>query len=179
MAWNISNILVNEAIANKKAGSGSDLTSRVTALEETVGDESSGLVKDVSDLETTVETLDANVYSANEVKIGKWDNSDLYRKKYTIAALGNNTTVTIDLDISNVTFKKLYGITTGIISGNSYSFPLPYAGSASTNSIEISIDNTQSKINIASPLDLTAFSAELIVEYTKNPAPESNSRKKK
>lgn len=53
MAWNISNILVNESIAVKKAGGGgaADLSERVTALETTVGDESSGLVKAVDDLE--------------------------------------------------------------------------------------------------------------------------------
>lgn len=60
MGWNISNILVNEAIANKKAGGGggSDLSERVTALEETVGDESSGLVEDVDDLDDRVTALE-------------------------------------------------------------------------------------------------------------------------
>ena len=63
MGWNVSNILVNEAIANKKGGGGSDpaLASRVTALETTVGDASSGLVKDVDDLETETGSLDDRV----------------------------------------------------------------------------------------------------------------------
>lgn len=64
MAWNIPNILVNEAIAVKKAGGGgggSDLSERVTALETTVGDESSGLVKDVDELETASSSLDTRV----------------------------------------------------------------------------------------------------------------------
>ena len=61
MAWNISNILVNESIAVKKAGGGggSDLSERVTAWETTVGDETSGLVKAVDDLEASeVSNLD-------------------------------------------------------------------------------------------------------------------------
>ena len=64
MGWNISNILVNEAIANKKSGGGGSdptIAGRVTALETTVGDSSSGLVKDVDDLETTTDNLDTRV----------------------------------------------------------------------------------------------------------------------
>lgn len=174
MAWNISNILVNEAIANKKAGSGSDLTSRVSALEETVGDESGGLVKGVDDLETTVSSLDPNIYSTTETKIGKWGASDLYRKVYNIASLGNNTTVTIDLDIdlSKVTVKDVHGIA----QSTGYVLPLPFSGGG-TNSVEVGIDRSQSKIYIITLKNLSDFSAEIYIEYTKNPAPEQNTRK--
>ena len=53
MGWDMSNILVNLS-SNGGGGGDSELSSRVTALETTVGDASSGLVKDVDDLETTV-----------------------------------------------------------------------------------------------------------------------------
>ena len=59
MSWNMSNILVNQATAIKKGGGGSgDLDTRVTALETTVGDDDSGLVKDVDDLDDRVTALE-------------------------------------------------------------------------------------------------------------------------
>ena len=169
MAWNISNILVNEAIANKKSGSGSDLTSRVTALEETVGDESSGLVKDVSDLETTVSTLDPNHYSTEEIKVGKWGTQDLYRKEFT-GNMPSNTEIDVSTGLSDITIRHMWGTTEDDIGFGTLPFaaahPRGFYYKKATNAINIYTT------------EATTGTYSIILEYTKNPVPEQNNRKR-
>lgn len=178
MAWNISNILVNEAIANKKAGSGSDLTSRVTALEETVGDESSGLVKDVDDLETsvsglstTVSQLDPNHYSSDEIKIGKWGTEDLFRKEFT-GNMPSNTDIDVSTGLSNITIRHMWGTSEDDIGFGTLPFatahPRGFYYKKDTNAINIYTT------------EATTGTYSIILEYTKNPAPEpeNNTRKR-
>lgn len=174
MAWDMSNILVNLSTAN--AGADAGLSTRVSALETTVGDETGGLVKDVDDLETTVATLDANVYSSEEIKIGKWGTDDLYRKIVSIGELPNNTTKSVDTLLTNVTVRK-YDIyasnatTTNIIK-------LPYPGYNNVNTIEVDFLQNTGIITIETHSDKSAYTAYAIIEYTKNSEQANNTRKK-
>lgn len=190
MGWNISNILVNEAIANKKAGGG-DMESRVEALETTVGDSSSGLVKDVSDLETTVgdsssglvkdvsdlttaiEGLYPDVYSTEETLIGKWGNEDIYRKCLFGVSLPNNTSQNYDFGLSNVKVRRIYGTvyTTG------YSMPLPFVAASSADSIEMYYTEGGGA-TVITHHDRSNQTADLIIEYTKNATNDTRKRGK-
>ena len=191
MAWNISNILVNEAIANKKAGSGSDLTSRVTALEETVGDESSGLVKDVDDLETTVgdETgglvkgvsdLEATVsglfplvFSTTATKIGKWGNDDLY---CVVVDGGSMTGATLDIDYTLPAGATMRGVF-GYGATQTAFIPLTFYNVTSEQySIALYYDSEHSKIKVVSGASQSGTSITCVVMYS---VTADNSRKKK
>ena len=68
-----------------------DQGTAITGLQTVVGDETSGLVKDVNGL-----ILGGN-FSTTPVKIGKWDNEDLYRVIAPTGYLGNATETTADL----------------------------------------------------------------------------------
>lgn len=192
MAWNISNILVNEAIANKKAGSGSDLTSRVSALEETVGDESSGLVKDVDDLETTVgddtgglvkgvadlETamtgVYPNVYSTSEIKIGTYKGQDLYRKVFENVALGNNGYIAFDFTDGIPVF--MYGHAHSSGSGYDNYYVIPWYNKTDNQSAFPIYSDITKKISIECIGNLTSMTADIVVEYVKPIT--SNTRKR-
>lgn len=154
MGWNMSNILVNEAIANKKSGGGgSSLDTRVATLETSV-----------SALETEVSGLDPNVYSTTEEKIGKWGNDDLYRLKIDVSALPNNTTLLVGDALTNCVIRKLYGTA----HSTEYDLPIPYPAGTNTFIIELYFDKTSNKVAIATKTDRTGYTAEIIVEYTKN-----------
>lgn len=186
MAWNISNILVNEAIANKKAGSGSDLTSRVTALEETVGDESSGLVKDVDDLETTVgdessglvkDVTDLKtgifplVFSTTATKIGKWGTDDLYA---VVVDGGSMTGATLDIDYTLPQGATMHGLMGYGVTANAF-IPLSFVNTSDSNySISMYYDSTNSKIKIASAASQAGTSITVIVLYSQS----ANNRKR-
>lgn len=109
MSWNVSNILVNEAIANKKAGGGggSDpaLAARVTALE-----------KDVDDLETETSSLDGRVTALEQ---GGGSGGD-----YTAYAFEAKTpTGTNYEDYSTITLPAgAYHVVAGVYSANA-SYP--------------------------------------------------------
>lgn len=115
MGWNVSNILVNEAIANKKSGGGGSdptLAGRVTALESTVGDASSGLVKDVNDLETETGSLDDRVTALEQGGGGGGD--------YTAYAFEDKTpTSTAYEDYATITLPAgTYHVIAGVYNGN-------------------------------------------------------------
>lgn len=186
MGWNISNILVNEAIANKKAGGGggSDLSERVSALETTVGDESSGLVKDVDDLETVVgnsegglvknvadlETAVGNgiIYAQTATKVGKVGTDDLYTKIIPVAAFPNNTTIYIETGETDFTVFRLTGIMQRTEDDNSIPNKVVdlWVEKAGTHANSIGIYTNQ---------NFSARSGFIIFEFTKEPA---NTRKR-
>ena len=192
MAWNISNILVNEVIANKKAGSGSDLTSRVVDLEETVGDESSGLVKDVSnlettvgdetgglvkdvdDLETSVASLNPNVYSTTETKIGTYKGQDLYRKVFENITLGNAGYVSFDFTDGIPIF--MYGSAHSSGSGYDNYYVIPWYNKSDNQSAFPIYSDITKKISIECIGNLTSMAADIVVEYVKPVA--NNTRKR-
>lgn len=149
---------VEEAIKN--AGGSSELTARVDALEASVGD-----------LETEVSVLDANFYSETETKIGKWNGHDLYRKCIFGVSLPNNTTALYGDALTGVTIRNMYGT----VYDTGYTMPLPFVGS-STNMIEFYFDKTAGKPTITTHFDRSSQTCDIVIEYTKNVAPENNSR---
>lgn len=111
---------------NAALAGGGGLNSRVDALEETVGDAESGLVKDVNDLETVVGDAEGGlvkavadlttavsaglVLSSTEVKIGSYDGNDLFEKLYKVklgslsdyAYSGGKVSGNIELSADNI-----------------------------------------------------------------------------
>ena len=165
MAWNIPNILVNEAIANKKAGGGeSDLSERVTVLET-----------NVSDLLTTVSGLNPNVYSPTETKIGKWGNEDLYRIEVDCGNLPHTATKLVSSGLTGITVKKIYGYA----EKTDVTLPLPYIAMTNVNCVELYYKVSTNEINITTGSDKSEYTAKVVLEYIKNPVPERNIRKKK
>ena len=175
MAWNMTNILVNgqKAISNAGGGGSSDLTERVSALETTVGDETGGLVKDVDDLETTVSSLNPNIYSTTETKIGSYKGKDLYRKVFSNITLGNNDYIAFDFTDGIPIF--MYG--TAHSSGTGYDnyYVIPWYNKSDNQSAFPLYSDISKKISIECIGNLTSMTAELVVEYVKH---ETNNTRK-
>ena len=175
MGWDMSNILVNLSTAG--GGTDPELANRVSALEETVGDETSGVVKDVDDLQTSVSGLTTTVsnnslYSETPTICGKWGTEDLYRVMYSVSGVTLNGSYSKDLQLAaGAVVRGWYGWMT---EGNNRK-PLNYYGSSSdflSTRIEsgiFKVSNSNSHINV---------SYDLIVEYTVTP-PETETRSKK
>jgi hypothetical protein len=107
MGWNMSNILVNEAIANKKSGGGGgEIEGRVSALEKTV-----------SDLDT-ISSSNFDLVSA-ETEVGTFKGEKRYRR---IVEFGPITpTVNTDTDIvllEDNTIKDVIKIEGNFTTGN-------------------------------------------------------------
>ena len=163
MGWNMSNILVNEAIANKKAGGGSNLDTRVSALETSV-----------SALETEVSELYPNVYSETETPVGKWKNETLYRKLVPTGALPSIGSGDIASGLTNITIHNLYGC----VSSTTRAFNIQKsAAQAVSDGIELTYDYELNVIRISVGTDRSSYSGDIVIEYTKNPVPEHNTRK--
>lgn len=193
MAWDMKNILVNQASAIKKAGGGggSDIDTRVTALETTVGDSSSGLVKDVDDLETTVGDSEGGLVkevsdltnavgallpftlSTTETKIGSYAGADLYAKIVTGVALANNTNVTVSCP--GIIPRLLFAMEHGVYTSDEDYTPIPYLG---TNKLNIYYDAKNGNIVIEITGNYTSATADIIVFYTKPVVAENSTRKK-
>lgn len=105
MGWNVSNILVNEAIANKKSGGGG--STELSGLADTaIKTPSNGQVlsyDSTAEKWVNSDLPDLVIYSLEEREIGKWvDNKTLYQKTIPIEALPNNTTIQINHNIPNI-----------------------------------------------------------------------------
>ena len=99
-------------------------------------------------------------YSTTENRIGTWINGKpLYRKCVNFGALPNNANKNVAHGISNIA--SIVSIR-GVANSTSYRLPLPYLGSSS-----IFVDMDNSTITIATGSDRSAYSAVLILEYTK------------
>ena len=101
------------------------------------------------------------IYSTNEIKIGKWiDGKDLYRKVIDFGALPNATTKGVAHNISNLgTVVNCYGYAS--ISNTKLSINW-YNG---TNYITTFVTNTV--VNIQTSNDRSSYTAYVIIEYTK------------
>ena len=101
------------------------------------------------------------IYSTNEIKIGKWiDGKDLYRKVVDFGALPNATTKGVAHNISNLgTVTNCYGYAS--ISNTKLSINW-YNG---TNYITTFVTNTV--VNIQTSNDRSSYTAYVIIEYTK------------
>lgn len=199
MSWNMSNILVNQATAIKKGGGGSgDLTTRVTALETTVGDSSSGLVKDVDDLETIVgdessglvkdvSGLDTRVTAlenepsggggidigTTETKIGTFNGSDRYAISYPISGITNTET----LELTGIPAGSSIVSAWGVINESGTFRPLPNVTNVSgVGNIGFDITYTTDKwlLTWRSPSAHASATGHIVVTYTK---PANNTRK--
>lgn len=137
---------VEDAIKN--AGGSSELESRVDALEE------------------------AQVFSTTETKIGKWGDQDLFRKIIEIAAFPNKTFTDVSSGLSDVTICNMYGFAKSAT--DNLGIPVPLSENNSILSIVYRYaDNT---IRVAASTDRHNYSGFVVLEYTKNPAPENNNR---
>lgn len=199
MSWNMSNILVNQATAIKKGGGGSgDLDTRVTALETTVGDSSSGLVKDVDDLETTVgdntgglvkdvDDLDTRVTAlenapsggggidigTTETKIGTFAGVDHYAIATPISSIANTGTLDLTGIPAGATITGAWG---GITESGVFK-PLPFYTNVSSPGpigFEISYATDKWVATWRCPSAHATVSGYLVTMYTK---PANNTRK--
>ena len=170
-----------------------DMQSDISTLKTTVGDSSSGLVKDVSDLKTTVGDEDSGLvktvtdqgtsitgidnrlstrtsYYNTESDAGWFLGQRLYRKVIPVPALPNATSADVDTGIAdNITVRHLYGMC-GTATGN-YQLPIPRG-----NNIDVYYRDDLKKITIYAAQDLSTYSSYVVLEYTKNPAPEPGTR---
>ena len=122
--------------------------------------------KNIEIEDTGVSLGDIGKYSTDEIRIGTWiDNKPLYRKTYTVNALGNANAIYVPLGFSNYQTHNLYGIATN---GSLY-IPInnsePIAGN--THSIGAMVDRNSNSILIITATNKTSYSAEITIEYTK------------
>lgn len=108
------------------------------------------------------EAANAEVYSTDEVKIGKWLNDDLYRKVYHVAALPNTTTLDVPTGLTNV---KYVGVR-GVAYGDSNVLPLPYSAPGSLASL-VQLSMSGDNIRIVTGQDRSNREADIIIEYVK------------
>ena len=152
-------------------GSGdiSEIEAAVEALETTVGDSESGLVKDVADLETTVgdsesglvkdvaDLNDANKYLTSEMLVGKWGASNLYRKYINIGALPNSTSASYNTGLTTETIRRIEFY---YDSDDEFGAIWSQLGSVSYN-------KSTKKIDVSTQINMSDYNGIVILEYTK------------
>lgn len=117
----------------------------------------------VDELAGDVEDLkEGEIYSTDEVKIGKWLGDDLFRKVYHVAALPNTTTLDVPTGLTDVNYISVRGSAYG--DGNV--LPLPYSAPGSLQSL-IQISMSGNNIRIVTGQDRSNREADIVVEYTK------------
>lgn len=166
-----------EALQTTVGDNDSGLVKDVADIETTVGDNDSGLVKDVADLQTAVGNLDANVYSTTETKIGKWGADILYRIVVDVGALPNKTTKQVPHGLTNVSIKRIWGIAS--LSDGSSNIPLPYVGAGTGGAMYVNMSATNTNVVMVADTDRSTYSGLVVIEYTKITPPETNSKEKK
>ena len=105
------------------------------------------------------------VYSTDEVKIGKWiDGKPLYRKVYDGITIKSNETL-VD-NISGIDVKMIYGWLMNAASG--FTQPLgSYAVMETTSTSRVFYGSSYIKVQAASGYQTGGFTARVIIEYTK------------
>lgn len=115
------------------------------------------------------EIYNANLmnYSTSEQRIGTWiDGKNLYRKVIDFGTLPNNTQANVNHNISNM--GQMVNIS-GVAYTSSTRLPIPMVGNSGIASgLAISIAVFNSTMRITTNADATAYSAYVILEYTKN-----------
>ena len=102
------------------------------------------------------------IYSTNEIAIGKWvDNNILYRKCIAIT-LPDNAQTSISTGLSNVNIKNI----TGSVTGGSSTIPLMYNNLIYSGGCYIYYDS--GNLYIGCTFNGTSYSGYAILEYTKN-----------
>lgn len=111
------------------------------------------------------EVDDPNVYSTSETKIGTWINGKpLYRKVVDVGTLPNNTTNEINVGLSNIVVRNMYGCATN--SDNSYTIPIPFTHNNSSSALSLRF--SVNKLILITQGDLSQYvSSYVVIEYTK------------
>lgn len=106
------------------------------------------------------------IYSTDEQVIGEWiDGSTLYQKTIDFGALPNNTSKSVNHNISNLN-RVVYFLSTAQNSSGT-GRPIPDANTSSLNSqIRTYWDST--KVYIATAADQSAYTAYVTLQYTKS-----------
>lgn len=133
------------------SGDISELESKVEALETTVGDAESGLVKDVADLN------DANKYLTTETLVGKWGSSNLYRKYINLGALPNNSSVSYNTGLTTETVRRM----------EFYYDSNDEFGAIWSQLGSVSFNKGTKKIDVSTSTDMSDYNGIVILEYTK------------
>ena len=105
------------------------------------------------------------VYSTEEIKIGKWtDGKPLYRRVYEGIAINSNETI-ID-SISGIDVKMIYGWLVKTAEG--FIQPLgSYDNMENTSTSRVFYGSSYVKVQAASGYQTGGFTARVIIEYTK------------
>ena len=108
------------------------------------------------------------IYSTDEIIIGKWiNNKPIYRKVINFGSLPNATTKDITHGITNLDkIIRYYGIAYATGSAGFITRILP-ASSPSGAEYTIDLYILENNIEIATAIDRSAYSAYIIIEYTK------------
>lgn len=104
------------------------------------------------------------VYSTTETAIGTWKGQTLYRKVIEFGALPIISTKSVPSGLVNVAIHKIYGI--GYLSSGATA-PIPFVGGAINSMITLSCD-ARLNIGITTGEDRSSWTADIIIEYTKN-----------
>ena len=147
----------------------SELENAVDALETTVGDSESGLVKDVADLETTVgdaesglvkdvaDLEDANKYLTSETLVGKWGTSNLYRKYINLGALPNSSTASYNTGLTTETVRRI----------EFYYDSDDEFGAVWSDIGSVSYNKGTNKIDVSVTSNMSSYNGIVVIEYTK------------
>ena len=147
----------------------SGLVKDVADLATTVGDAESGLVKDVADLETTVgdaesglvkdvaDLNDANKYLTSETLVGKWGTSNLYRKYINLGALPNSTTASYNTGLTTETVRRIEFY---YDSDDEFGAIWSALGSVSYN-------KGTKKVDVSVTSNMSSYNGIVVIEYTK------------
>lgn len=109
-------------------------------------------------------------YSTTEHKTGEvWiDGKPIYRKVVNFGNLPNNTEKRVSYNISNLKeFVRVYGIAYRPTSGNKAYMPLPYPFRNLNSVIDLYADVDDRTVVIGALADRSAMTAKVILEYTK------------
>ena len=158
-----------EALESTVGDSDSGLVKDVADLATTVGDSDSGLVKDVADLATTVgdsesgivkdvaDLEDANKYLTSETLVGKWGSSNLYRKYISLGALPNSTTTPYNTGLTTETVRRIE-----FYYDSDGEFGAVWSALGS-----ISYNKSTKKLDVSVTSDMSSYNGIAILEYTK------------
>ena len=180
MGWNISNILVNEAIANKKGGGGGGSTTMAGLTDTDITTPSNGQVLTYDG--TAEKWVNASAgggsgiaIAETETKIGTFGSDDLYCKSFPITSITNTGTLDLDGIPAGSTIIGTWG---GVTESGVFK-PLPFYTNVSSPGpigFEIAYATDKWVATWRCPSAHSTVTGNLVVMYTK-PAPAENTRK--
>lgn len=105
-----------------------------------------------------------NIYSASEVKIGKWMDKDLFRIMVDCGTMPNTTTKYVQTSLpSTVKVKRLYGY----FEDNNSCLMIPHEGQDGYQ-VACWYNYYNSQIGIQAMSDRSAYTGVMFIEYTKS-----------